>query len=427
MNEEDEIKRDIYRKIEELFNLRSNLESGSLEKTILTGSAVFDHNEVNAILDSLLEGWLGLGKRGAQFEKTFANILSRKYSVLTNSGSSASLLALEGIKKTYKLNEGEIITPACTFPTTFNPIIQLGFTPAIVDVDKSLNVSPDSIKNAIRKNTVGVFLPHTLGNPAEIEEIAYICKENGLFLIEDCCDALGSKYDGKHCGSFGDVSTHSFYPAHLITLAGEGGAITTDNPLIFKTVRRLRDWGRDCWCNTDEKSLDGACGKRFEHQVDGLSYDHKYIFSQIGYNMKPIELQAAMGLEQLKRMDIFSEIRKMNFEIYIDELKGLEEYLEFPHVNEKAEPVFFGFPIILKEGNRKDIVEYLNSNKIATRFLFSGNILKQPAYKDINYSKYEDLTNSDNLMKNCFWLGNHPSMGKDEIKYIAEKIKKYFK
>lgn len=397
------------------------------ETPILTGAAVYDEKEINSIIDSLLNGWFGLAKKGNEFEIKFSEYIGNKYSILTNSGSSANLLALNSIKNKLELNNGEIITPACTFPTTLNPIIQLGFTPYFLDVDKTLNITPETVSSAINENTKGIMFAHTLGNPAKIDEIKKIASENNLFVIEDCCDAIGSRFDNRLCGSYGDLSTFSFYPAHGITL-GEGGLISTKDFQLNRIIRSLRDWGKDCWCQFGEQTPEGKCGKRFNYRLNDVFYDHRYIYSQIGYNLKPLELQAAMGIEQLKKIDEFNKIRKKNFKIYQEELSGFNEYLELPEINEKADPIFFGLPLIINNPGvkRQDVITFLNKKKIMTRLLFSGNILYQPAYKNIKY-KSQKLHYSDKLIRDCFWIGIHPGITEEMIKYVLSKFKEYFR
>lgn len=422
----NELKNDIYQNISQIVN---NNEKKFIpgESPVLTGMAVYDHKEINAIIESLLDGWFGLGKKGVEFEKRFSSYICSKYGILVNSGSSANLIALNSIKNKLNLHSGEIITPACAFPTSFNAILQLGFTPAIIDVDESLNITPEGVISAINENTKGIMFAHTLGNPAQIEEIAKIAAENDLFIIEDCCDALGSKYNNKMCGIFGTISTYSFYPAHGITM-GEGGCLVTNDHSLSKISKSLRDWGRDCWCTTDEKNLLGSCGRRFDYEIDGIPYDHKYIYSTIGYNLKPLELQAAMGLEQLNKLDGFNQIRKTNFNCYSDELEGLDNFIESPTINKHSDPVFFGMPLVInnEKVKRQDLIKYLNSNKIATRYLFGGNLLKQPAYENIKYSLYGQLDYTNNLMKNCFWIGIHPGIDEEMIKYVVGKLREFF-
>lgn len=393
---------------------------------ILTGQAVYDDKELNAILDSLLDGWFGLGQKGLQFEKQFAAYIGTSYGCLVNSGSSANLLALSSIKISYGLASGEIITPACAFPTTLNPIIQLGFKPAFIDVDSSLNISPEAVQRAITSQTVGIVFAHTLGNPARIAEIKELAEQYNLFLIEDCCDAHGSKYNGEKCGTYGDCATFSFYPAHTMTM-GEGGIVLTSDNEIDRIVRSLRDWGRDCFCTTDEKSIGGRCGKRFEYELDGIPYDHKYIYSNIGYNLKPLELQAAMGIEQLKKLDQFIKKRKKNYKLYEEALEPIKDYLSMPIINRGADPVFFGLPLIIEDPSikRNELIRYLNDHNIATRLLFGGNLLRHPAYHDLEYYQYSSLDYTEKLMRDCFWIGLHPGITKETVSYVAMVLKDY--
>ena len=423
MDEQEKITQKIHELIKEFIELKK--EKFIPGKTfITTGLAVYDDNEINAMVDSILKGHFGLSERGCEFEKKFADYMTTKHSTLVNSGSSANLLALNAIKNKFKLKGGEIITPACGFPTTVNPIIQLGFKPAFIDIDKTLNITPEGVLNAINKDTKGIMFSHTLGNPAKIKEIMDIASEHNLFVIEDCCDAYGSTYNGKKCGSFGNVSTYSFYPAHGITL-GEGGAVATNDSELNKIILSLRDWGRDCWCKAGR---DNTCLKRFDHKLGDVPYDHKYIYSQIGYNLKPIEFQAAMGIEQLKKIDKFNSIRKNNYKIFKEEFSQFDKHLELPEINEGADPIFFGLPIMIinDKVERQKLVRFLNENKIGTRFLFGGNLLKQPAYKSINHKVYQDLDYTNKVMKNLFWIGIHPGINEEIIKYIVSKFKEFF-
>ena len=423
----NELKKKITSLISEYFeNKNSEFVPGTTP--ILTGMSVYDANEVNAIIGSVLDGWFGLGKSGQEFENRFSAKVGKSHSVYVNSGSSANLLALLGLKNKLGLSGGEIITTACTFPTTLNPIIQLGFKPHFVDVDETLNITPESVSAAINKNTKGVMFAHTLGNPARVEEIVDIAKKNGLFVVEDCCDALGASYKGRACGTFGDVATFSFYPAHIIT-TGEGGMVSTDDKALSRITKSLRDWGRDCWCATDEKNPLGACGCRFDFKVDGVSYDHKYIYSQIGYNMKPLELQAAMGLKQLDRLDAFVRIRKRNFGIYSERFQRFKDHLSLPDVSNGADPVFFGLPVTITNDriDRTNLVRYLNDNKIATRYLFGGNTIRQPAYKGIEYASTGKLLRSDVLFHRFFWIGIHQGMDERMVTYVCDKFDEYIR
>ncbi len=385
---------------------------------ITTGLAVYGEEEMIAMFESLASERLGLHLRGREFEEKFARYMGTNHATLANSGSSASLLALAGIKEKEGLDGGEIITPACGFPTTINPIIQLGFKPVFVDVDKTLNASPEEIEAAISEDTKGIVFAHTLGNPARIDEVMRIARERDLFVVEDCSDAYGSTFNGKPCGSFGDVSIASFYPAHNITLAGEGGAVMTDDTKLNKIIRSLRDWGRDCYCNAGE---DDTCGNRFGFKLDGTPYDHKYLFSTIGYNLKPTEAQAAMGLVQLERIERFNQQRRLNYQGLRERLGEFEEFFDFAEVDPKADPVFFGFPIMIRDGqriSRDNLVRHLNGQNIATRYLFGGNLVHQPAYKGLDHRISGNLDYTDKIAKDLFWVGVHPGMGEPELDYI---------
>jgi len=391
---------------------------------IPTGQAVYDEHEIISVVESLLSRKLGLNTRGLEFENKFAEYTHSKSCVLTNSGSSASLLALDSIKNVRSLKGGEVITPACGFPTTINPILQLGFTPVFTDVDKDYNLSPELLSEAITPETVGVVFAHTLGNPARVKEIMEIANQRGLFVLEDCCDAYGSEYQFQKCGSFGTVSTFSFYPAHSITLGGEGGAVNTNNLKIDKMLRSLRDWGRDCTCLAGE---DNRCGRRFGFSLGDIPYDHKYIYSTLGYNLKPTEMQAAMGLVQLGRIEKFNEQRKENYQLFSKALSELGGDFDFIKVNQGADPVLFGFPLKIKNSkiNRQDLVRYLNDSNIGTRYVFGGNLTLHPAYKNAKYRVSGKLEETNEITRNSFWMGIHPGMNEEMIEYVAKTIKFY--
>jgi CDP-6-deoxy-D-xylo-4-hexulose-3-dehydrase len=307
-----------------------------------------------------------------------------------------------------------------------NPVIQLGFNPALVDVDETLNINPDIISSAVNRNTVGIFFAHTLGNPAKAEEILDVSKKHNLFVIEDCCTTLGSRYNDKTCGNFGTASTFSFYPSHGITL-GEGGAVCTGSEDLNRIIRSMRDWGKDCVCPAYDESLEGTCGNRFDYKLGDVLYDHRYVYSQIGYNLKPLELQAAIGLEQLKKLNRFNNIRKRNYRLYEEAFKQFKGFLKLPCINEKADPIFFGLPIIIEHDDidRRDMAIFLNQHKIATRYIFAGNILKQPAYKNVDFKIYGRLDYTDKIMKRAFWMGIHPGINEEMIIYITSVIKEY--
>ncbi len=392
---------------------------------IPTGLAIYDEQEVLSVVDALVSGRLGLHSRGLEFEKNFAKYTSSRKCVLTNSGSSASLLALDSMRNIRGLQGGEIITPACGFPTTINPIIQLGFKPVFIDVDNSYNASPEAIEEAITPETRGIIFAHTLGNPAKVDEIMEIARQKKLFVMEDCCDAYGSKYKLQNCGSFGTTSTFSFYPAHSITLGGEGGAVNTNDLKIDKVLRSLRDWGRDCTCLAGE---DNRCGNRFNFSLGNIPYDHKYIYSMLGYNLKPTEMQAAMGLVQLGRIEKFNEKRKENYNLFLRVLSDMEEDFDFIKINPGADPVLFGFPLKIKNSaiDRQDLVRHLNEDaNIGTRYVFGGNLTLHPAYKNVEYRISGDLSGTNDITRNSFWVGIHPGMDEERIGYVAQIIKNF--
>ena len=389
---------------------------------------VFDEQEILAATEAVLDGWWTEGRFSDLFEEKISKWLGVKHAILVNSGSSANLLALTALKSSQlgdrKLNAGdEVITVATGFPTTVNPIVQNGFLPVFVDVELGhYNASPMAIKKAIGKKTKAIILAHTLGNPFDLEAITKLCRDHKLWLIEDNCDALGSKYNGKRTGTFGNISTGSFYPAHHIT-TGEGGALFTDDLLLNKIIRSMRDWGRDCWCKTGH---DNTCGKRFDGQFGNLprGYDHKYVYSEMGYNLKLTDMQAALGLAQMEKLDGFIEKRKENFNILYNGLKKYKKYFILPSWLENAAPSWFGFLLTVKTGapfNRDQIIKYLQTKKIGTRYLFAGNLTKQPYFinNKIKYRIVGGLKNTDLVMKNTFWIGCYPGLTKEMLEYVV--------
>jgi CDP-6-deoxy-D-xylo-4-hexulose-3-dehydrase len=395
---------------------------------------VFDEKEIINLVDSSLDFWLTAGRYAKQFEKDFAKFLGVNYCLLTNSGSSANLLAVSALtspklgKRQLKPGD-EVITTACGFPTTLNPILQNNLTPVLVDIKLgNYNIDADKIKKTLSKKTKAIFIAHTLGNPADLNKILKIAKKYNLWLIEDNCDALGSKYNGKFTGTFGDISTCSFYPAHHITM-GEGGAVLTNNYQLKKIIASFRDWGRDCWCDSGK---DNTCKKRFFWKLGELpfGYDHKYIYSHIGYNLKITDMQAATGLAQLKKLPSFITRRKQNFEAIYNFLRKYENFLILPKIEKEANPSWFGFPILVKETapfERNNMVEFLEKNKISTRMLFGGNLLKQPAYQNIKCRVCGDLKNTDTITNNLFWIGVYPGITKKQIKYLENIFENFLK
>ncbi|MDP3987515.1 MAG: lipopolysaccharide biosynthesis protein RfbH [Candidatus Levybacteria bacterium] len=394
---------------------------------------VFDEKELNALIEACLDGWWTEGRFAQEFEKKFAKYLDTKYVTLVNSGSSANLVAFMSLtSKVFKeraIKPGdEVITSATAFPTTVNPIIQAGCVPVFVDNDiETGNITAEQIKKAMSKKTKAIMVAHTLGNPIPLDEILKIVKKNKLWLIEDCCDALGSTYDGKMLGTFGDVATFSFYPAHHITM-GEGGAIVTKNPLIHRSIRQFRDWGRDCWCDTGK---DNTCRKRFAWKMGLLpyGYDHKFIYSQIGYNLKLTDMQPALGLAQLEKLDSFIKKRNENFRRIFRHMKKYEKYFILPKWEKKASPSWFGFLLTIKDNapfKRLDIINFLEKKNIATRTLFSGNLLRHPAYMNIKHRKVGSLKNSDKFTNDAFWIGVYPGIKDEMLKFILKSFDDFF-
>ncbi len=393
---------------------------------------VYDEKEMISLVDSALDFWLTAGRFAKQFEKEFAKFLGVKYCILTNSGSSANLLAISALTSPTlgerRLKPGdEIITTACAFPTTVNPIIQNNLVPVFLDVDVgTYNIQADKIEDALSEKTKAIFLAHTLGNPFNLDKILEICKKCNLWLIEDNCDALGSKYNGKYTGTLGHIATFSFYPPHHITM-GEGGALVTNDAQLKRLIESFRDWGRDCWC---EPGCDNTCGERFGWQLGSLpfGYDHKYIYSHIGYNLKITDMQAAVGVVQLKKLPEFIEARKKNWRLLYEGLKKYEDYFILPKAADKSDPSWFGFLLTVKENapfSRNEITSYLEENKIATRLLFSGNIIRHPSFENVKYRVYNNLRNTDFIMNNSFWIGVYPGLTNEMIAYILGKFDEF--
>lgn len=431
----EEIKRDIFEKITEYYKLKEDDGFNPGTDRVLYAGAVFDEKEAISMVDSILKGWFGLGPKAREFTEMFSNYLGSYKTVLANSGSSANLLALSSLfskKISNPIEKGtEVITPAMTFPTTLNPIIQNNLTPVLVDIDlATYTINVEELKNAVTSKTSAIMLPHTLGNPNDMDAVMDIAKDNNLYLIEDNCDSLGSEFNGKKTGSFGELSTCSFYPAHHITM-GEGGAITInkEDKNLYRAIKSLRDWGRDCWCESDEILVDGACGRRFEWEIGGVKYDHRYIYSHIGYNLKPTEIQAAMGLEQLKKIDVFVRKRRENFEFLYSHLKKYNDYLILPDKHKKANPSWFAFPLTVKEESgfsRKKITECLENEGIMTRLIFAGDITKQPAYENIKFKTPGLLKNSEIVMRNSFFIGVYPGLDESRLNHIVDVFERFF-
>jgi CDP-6-deoxy-D-xylo-4-hexulose-3-dehydrase len=390
--------------------------------------------ELKNMVEASLDGWLTTGRFNDEFQKKLSAFLGVKCLLTVNSGSSANLVAFSTLTSS-KLKEraikkgDEIITVAASFPTTVNPIMQFGAIPVFLDIKiPTYNIDENLIEESITSKTKAIMIAHTLGNPFNVKKIKEICDKYNLWLIEDTCDALGSKYNNQLVGTFGDLATLSFYPAHHITM-GEGGAVFTSSIKLKRIADSFRDWGRDCYC---EPGKDNTCNKRFDWQLGDLpyGYDHKYTYSHMGYNLKITDMQAACGLAQLDRLEGFIKKRKENFNFLHKSLKELEEFLILPEPEKNSEPSWFGFPLSLKKNNqynRNDLIKYLDANKIGTRLLFSGNLIKQPYMKDVLFKAHSNLKNTDFVMENTFWIGVYPGLSKDHLSYAIEKLKIFFK
>lgn len=395
---------------------------------------VFDAEDLAALVDASLDFWLTTGRFAEQFERNFAQWVGVNHAFLVNSGSSANLIALAALTSqtlgSRALQPGdEVITVAAGFPTTVNPIYQYGLVPVYVDVELgTYNVSLQSVVDALSPKTKAILIAHTLGNPFDAESIALLAKEKGLWFIEDCCDALGSELEGQKVGTFGDIATFSFYPAHHITM-GEGGAVLTRSVELTRLIQSFRDWGRDCCCDPGQ---DNRCGMRFCRQFGELpdGYDHKYVYSEIGYNLKVTDMQAAVGLSQLKKLDGFIEQRQKNYAYLKERLVKYSDRMLLPESTKTSQPSWFGFPIGIKPESgivREDMLRYLDSRKIGTRLLFGGNLTRQPAYLGKKHRISGILTNTDFVMNQVFWVGVYPGLSQEMLDYIVDSIDSFLR
>lgn len=447
---EQNLRNKVVESAKEYFNEINKDKSSKEKKYIPASGKVLDEEDLANLIEASLDMWLTTGRFNDEFEKEFAKFMGIKYALTTNSGSSANLLAVSSLTS-HKLGErqlkkgDEVITVAAGFPTTVNPIIQNGLVPVFVDVElETYNIDTNKIEEAISEKTKAIIVAHTLGNPFDLETIQQIAKKYNLWIIEDNCDALGATYNNQKTGTFGDIATFSFYPAHHITM-GEGGALITNNPQLYRIIMSYRDWGRDCWC---KPGVDNTCKNRFNMQLGNLpfGYDHKYTYSHLGYNLKITDFQAAIGLSQLKKLPQFLEKRKENANYLLQKLDDLQEYLILPKVFENTQSSWFGFLLSVKENSKyskQKLVKYLEENGIGTRQLFAGNMLRQPMFveneielrignsniinsKELNENHYKLLPNTDFIMNNTFWVGVYPALDKKDLDKTSFIMHKYF-
>ncbi|MFA5059480.1 MAG: lipopolysaccharide biosynthesis protein RfbH [Candidatus Omnitrophota bacterium] len=434
MDKAQKIKQLISEQVKEFYQARHMVKKFIPGETWISyAGRVFDEKEIQALVDSSLDFWLTLGPHGKEFEQRLAQYIKARFCILANSGSSANLLALTGL--TSHLIEkpilpgSEIITLAAGFPTTVAPIFQCNCIPVFVDIlGNTKNIDPSKLEEALSPKTRAVMIAHTLGNPFDIDAVSAFCKKHDLYLIEDNCDALGSEYRGKKTGNFGHVATQSFYPAHHITL-GEGGAVLTNDAKLKRAILSFRDWGRDCWCDPGK---DNTCGTRFAgmHGELPTGYDHKYVYAHLGYNLKPLDLQAAIGCAQLEKLPQFTQARRKNFETFHNAFKKYEDYFILPEATQNSSPSWFGFMLTVRDGadfTRKEIIDHLESRKIQTRMLFGGNLIKQPALieakkRGFSYRISGDLIHTDKVAQDAFWFGVYPGLTQEEIEYMINTI-----
>ena len=429
-----ELRDEISKLVEKYAELKYKNESIIVGRNVIPASGkVIGAPELKNMVDASLDGWLTSGRFNKLFQKKLAKFIGVNHLITVNSGSSANLVAFSSLTS-HKLGKraiqkgDEVITVAAGFPTTVNPIVQFGAIPVFVDVNlETHNINTDLIEKAISSKTKAIMVAHTLGNPFKLKDIMQICKKFSLWLVEDCCDALGATYDNSHVGTFGDIATCSFYPAHHITM-GEGGAVFTNNSELISIAESFRDWGRDCYC---DPGCENTCGMRFSQKIGDLphGYDHKYTYSHLGYNLKISDIQAACGLAQLDSLEKFINKRNSNFDYLKKRMSTLTEFLDFASPTKNSKPSWFGFPITLKHSKvfrRDDLIKYLNQNNIGTRLLFAGNLTKQPSFANVEYRISGKLTNTEVTMNNTFWIGVYPGLEKKHLDYVSEKFEEFF-
>ena len=431
--QKDQIRQAISKLVDEYAAIEFAAKAFVPGSTVIPPSGkLIDASEIKNMVEASLDAWLTTGRFNTLFEKKLAQFIGVEYLITVNSGSSANLVAFSTLTSS-KLGKraiqrgDEVIGVAAGFPTTVNPIVQFGAIPVFVDVDAHThNIDATKLEAALSPKTKAVMLAHSLGNPFNLDAVVAFCKKHHLWLIEDCCDALGSTYQGKMVGTFGDIGTLSFYPAHHITM-GEGGAVFTNNLELKQIAESFRDWGRDCYCPPGK---DNTCGKRFCWKLGDLpeGYDHKYTYSHLGYNLKITDMQAACALAQLDKLEDFIKARKANFKFLKERLKTCEEFLQLPEVTPNSDPSWFGFPITVKENapvSRLDLLTYLDQQKIGTRLLFAGNLVRQPSMEGAQYRISGDLSNTDRVMNQTFWIGVQPALTQEMLEYVCSQIEAY--
>ena len=433
MSKADSLRQQILALVPEYLAARETSSFAPGQSMIQPSGKVIGAPEIQHLIDAALDGWLTTGRFNQAFEKRLSDFLGIEHVLTTNSGSSANLLAFTALTSPRlgprALKPGdEVITVAAGFPTTVNPILQNGCIPVFVDIDlPTYNIDASRLEAALSPRTRAIMLAHTLGNPYDLTAVVAFAKRHDLWLIEDCCDALGSLHDGQLVGSFGDIGTLSFYPAHHITM-GEGGAVFTRNAELRLIIESFRDWGRDCYC---APGADNTCGKRFCWKLGELpeGYDHKYTYSHLGYNLKITDMQAACGLAQLDRLPGFIAARRANFNYLSERLAGLQEFLLLPRATPHSEPSWFGYPVTLQEAantSRVDLLRYLDQHKIGTRLLFAGNLTRQPYMQGRNYRVAGSLTNTDRVMNDTFWIGLWPGLEREMLDYVCDTLAAFF-
>lgn len=436
LTQREKLRQEILEKVAEYYRVAHTREPFIPGETFVNyGGRVYNELEMQNAVDAILEFWLTDGRRVASFSNALAEFLGLNYVMTTNSGSSANLIAMatlcsDRLRKPLRPGD-EVIAPAATFPTSVAPIVQNRLIPVFVDCEMgTYNINPNLLATALSEKTRAIFVPHILGNPVQMDKVMEFALEHDLYVIEDTCDALGSTYDSVMCGAFGHLSTFSFYPAHHIT-TGEGGAVGINDSHLYRIAHSIRDWGRDCWCDVNS-SRAGECGRRFDWNIPGLDepYDHRYYFTEIGYNLKMTEVQAAIGLPQLKKLPEFVQARKANFNRLYSGLQQFEEYLVLPVWDVKADPAWFAFTLAVREKapfSRRELNEYLRERKVETRYLFAGNILHQPGYRSIPHRIATPLTETNNVLQRAFFLGVYPGMDKARIDYMLQVFNDFFK